>query len=222
MTKLAATATIVVLGIAVASGGAGVSASGQSAACAPATSIEAIVDDSGSMGDADPYNLRITALDILIDAPGNAPRTLGALEFGSTATTLFKPQLIGTSRGAMKAVLDARIDYANLFTDYNAAFSLAKTENPGAGARIFITDGGHDIGAYLKGHRGGPPTYVLGIGIGAPGTSSSSNQLQQIATDTGGKYYTAVTPASLPGVMNDVQAKLTCTGAPARSSRPHA
>jgi hypothetical protein len=218
VTKLAATATIVVLGIAVASSGADVSASALgSAACAPATSIEAIVDDSGSMGDADPDNLRVTALDILIDAPANASLTLGALEFGSTASTLFKPQTIGSSAGAMKAVLADRIDYADLFTNYNAAFSLAKTENPGAGARIFLTDGGHDVGAYLKGHRGGPPTYVLGIGIGAPGTDSNANQLQQIATDTGGTYYTAVTSASLPGVMNDIQAKLSCTGAPARS-----
>jgi hypothetical protein len=213
MTKLAAPASIVVLGIAVvASAGAGVSASARlSAACTPATNIEAIVDDSGSMGDTDPNNLRVTALDILIDAAANTTRTLGALEFGSTASTVFKPQLIGTSRGAMKAVLNARIDYENLFTNYNAAFALAKTENPGAGARIFLTDGGHDIGVYLKGHRGGPPTYVLGIGIGPPGSSSSANQLQQIATETGGKYYTDVTPSSLPSVMNDVQAKLTCT-----------
>lgn len=181
-----------------------------------------MIDDSGSMGDVDPDNLRVTALDILIDAPANAARTLGALEFGSTASTLFTPQMIGTAGPAMKAVLDARIDYANLFTNYNAAFALAKTKNPGAGARIFVTDGGHDIGAYLNGHRGGPPTYVIGIGIGPPGSDSNANRLQQIATETGGTYYTAVTSASLPGVMSDIQAKLSCTGAPARSSRPHA
>jgi hypothetical protein len=223
VTKLAATATIVVLGIALASAGAGVSAlPGRSAACVPAASIEAIVDDSGSMGDADPDNLRVTALYELIDTTANATRTLGALEFGSTASVLFAPQTIGSAGPAMKAVLDARIDYANLFTNYNAAFSLAKKENPGAGAWIFLTDGGHDIGTYRKGHLGGPPTYVIGLGIGPPGANSNANRLQQIATDTGGKYYTAVDSASLPGVMSDIQAKLSCTAAPARDSRPHA
>jgi hypothetical protein len=119
--------------------------------------------------------------------------------------------VIGASGGAMKAALDSRIDYANLFTNYNAAFTLAKKENPGADARIFLTDGGHDVGTYLKGHKGGPPTYVIGIGIGPPGANSDANRLQQIATDTGGKYYTSVDAGSLPGVVNDLQAKLSCS-----------
>lgn len=207
MGKLVAVAALAL----VAALGARVEAPSRSAACVPATSVEAIVDDSGSMGDADPDRLRVQALDQLIDAPGNAARTLGAIEFGSSAYAVFHPQTIATAGPAMKAALDTRIDYADLFTDYNRAFPLARTENPGAGARIFLTDGGHDVGRYLDGHRGGPPTYVLGIGIGPPGADADANRLQKIATDTGGAYYPSVDAASLPGVVADLDAKLACS-----------
>jgi hypothetical protein len=198
-----------VLGVAVVSAGTGVSAR-YPAACTPATNVEAIVDDSGSMGDSDPERLRVAALDLLIDTPANATRTLGALEFGSRADAIFTPQPIGISGPAMKAAVNARIDYGDLFTDYNAAFAGARKAYAGAQAWIFLTDGGHDVAAYLNGHRGGPRTYVVGIGVGAPGANADANRLQRIATDTGGKYYASVDAASLPGVISDIDTKLAC------------
>ena len=33
-------------------------------------------------------------------------------------------------------------------TDYNAAFNTGRAANPGAQARIFLTDGGHNLGDY--------------------------------------------------------------------------
>src|SRR5207248_11171263 len=125
--------------IAIATAGTGASASYRSSgACTPATSIEAIVDDSGSMGESDPGFLRVSALFTLIDSPGNATRTLGAVEFGSTANAVFRPQPIALAGPSMKAALDARIDYADLFTNYNNAFPLARRENPTAGAWILL------------------------------------------------------------------------------------
>jgi hypothetical protein len=209
VTKLAAAATIVLFGLAPAA--AGVSASSRHAACAAATNIEAIVDDSGSMGDTDPTRLRVAVLEQLIDRPTSALKTFGAVEFGASAAPVFHPQLVATGGAAMKTALEARIAYDNLFTNYNAAFAAARADNPAANARIFLTDGGHDIGVYRKGHRGGPPTYVVGIGIGPPGANSDANRLQQIATDTGGKYYAGVDEASVPGVVNDLDARLNCT-----------
>jgi hypothetical protein len=50
------------------------------------------------------------------------------------------------------------LDNSSGGTDYNAAFDKTKTDPPGAGARIFLTDGGHNVGDYGDGHQGGPPT----------------------------------------------------------------
>ena len=190
------------------------------ATCVPATNIEAIIDDSGSMGYSDPDSNRAEALKILIGKSGNAKKTLGALEFGSedfstpptpAATTLFAPQLIGTGAAAMKAALDANLKADHLATDYNAAFALAKTDDPGATARIFLTDGGHNIGDYQNGHQGGPPTYVLGMGIGvASATDADATRLQQIANETGGIYYPNVDNGNVNSTMNQVDAALNC------------
>ena len=77
------------------------------AACTPRSNLEAIVDDSGSMSWNDPNNLRIRAMELLIDTQGNEKRTLGAVEFGTDATPLFGPGLIGQNAAAYKAALNA-------------------------------------------------------------------------------------------------------------------
>src|SRR5436190_19088980 len=128
------------------------------AACAKATNIEAIVDDSGSMSVTDPNRLRVQALDLLINAldPGT---TLGAIEFGSDlfgsqppADVVFTPQPVGPNAAAMKSALDTLIQSDNGSTDYNAAFATGRAANPSAQARIFLTDGAHNQGTYNNGH----------------------------------------------------------------------
>lgn len=191
------------------------------ASCVPANNIEAIIDDSGSMSFSDATGNRAEALKILISKSGNAKKTLGAIEFGSEdafsvppvpgATTMFAPQLIGSGGAAMGAALDANLKADHGSTDYNAAFAVAATDNPNATARIFITDGGHNNGDYLNGHAGGPPTYVLGMGIGAPSaTNTDAARLQQIATDTGGVYYPNVDSGNVSATVNQVDAALNC------------
>lgn len=189
--------------------------------CKPATNIEAIIDDSGSMSFTDASNNRTEAIKLLISKPGNAGKTLGAVQFGSdqsyltppvpAAVTLFKPQKIGPNVNPMKALLDSQILNDNGATDYNAAFALAKADNPSADAWIFITDGGHNEGEYMNGHVGGPTTYVLGMMIGAPSpTDVDANRLQQIATDNHGIYYPNVTNANIQATVNAVDAALNC------------
>jgi hypothetical protein len=190
------------------------------AACVPANNIEAIIDDSGSMSFSDPDANRAEAIKILISKSGNATKTLGALEFGSegfdtppepAATTMFAPQQIGAGAAAMNTALEAGLKADHGATDYNAAFALAATDNPGANARIFITDGGHNNGDYANGHAGGPPTYVLGMGIGpASATDTDAARLQQIASDTGGIYYPNVDSGNVNATMNQVDAALNC------------
>jgi hypothetical protein len=189
-----------------------------SAACAPATNIEAIVDDSISMEFTDANRLRVQAMNLLIDTLGKGT-TLGAVEFGSegfetpAADTVFPPQPVGPNGAAMRTALDQKIHADNGATDYNAAFAQSDADNPAANARIFLTDGGHDVGTYNEGHLlHKVPTYVIGFG----GISAGEDQarLQKIADDTGGQYFPLKDSAQLQSVMNTIEAALTCQTPP--------
>jgi hypothetical protein len=187
-----------------------------SAACTPKSNLEAIVDDSGSMSYNDPNNLRIRAMELLIDTQGNEKRTLGAVEFGTDATPLFGPGLIGQNAAAYKATLNSALIADGGGTDYNAAFAAAASHNPGATARIFLTDGEHNaFDPYANGHQGGPPTYVLGLGAGAPGGPSDA-LLKQIATDTGGLYRRADDASAMQAAMFDLNSAIACQAPPKR------
>jgi hypothetical protein len=199
--------------------GAGAHLAHASVACTPVPNIEAIIDDSGSMMITDPNRLRIAALDLLIETPGNEAITLGALEFGGaflpgeqSADTIFGPEPIGPNAQAMQAALSEKVHADNGLTDYNAAFAKAKEDDPAAKAWIFLTDGGHDIGEYNNGHRGGPPTYVVGFGSAISGPDGQ--RLQQIATETGGHYYPQTDSSNLQAVVNQIGVALTCQTPP--------
>ena len=189
--------------------------------CVPAQNIEAIIDDSGSMLGTDPDANRVAAIKLLASKPGNAKKTLGALEFGSgdswstpptpAAVTLFAPQTLGPNVASTDPLLTSNVKGDNAATDYNAAFALAKTDNPNANARIFITDGGHNADPYQNGHTPGPPTYVIGLDIGASSFDTEADQrLKQIAADTGGVYYPDVTKSTIQSVVNQIDAALNC------------
>jgi len=189
------------------------------ASCAPATDIEAIVDDSGSMAITDENKLRVQAMNLLI-ATLDPSTQLGAVEFGGSifsnepsADTVFGPEAVGANAKAMRAALAQKINADNGTTDYNAAFAQSDADNPGANARVFLTDGGHDVGAYNEGHLvHNVPTYVIGFGGIAAGEDQA--RLQKIADDTGGKYFPLKEASQLQAVMNDIGAALTCQTPP--------
>jgi hypothetical protein len=191
-----------------------------SAACTPATNIEAIVDDSISMEFTDAGRLRVQAMNLLIDTLGKST-FLGAVEFGSAgfennppaADTLFPPQPVGPNGNAMRTALDQKIHADNGATDYNGAFAQSDADNPNANARIFLTDGGHDVGTYNEAHLAHKaPTYVIGFGGIAAGEDQA--RLQKIAGDTGGRYFPLKDSAQLQSVMNTIEAALTCQTPP--------
>jgi von Willebrand factor type A domain len=189
------------------------------ATCTPVSNIEAIIDDSGSMSITDPDKLRVAALQLLIDTPGNEKVTLGAVEFGGSfdpsipsANTIFAPQPIGPNATAMKAALVARILADDGTTDYNAAFARAVADNPNANARIFLTDGAHNAGDFVNGHRGGPPTYVIGFSGATLGTDG--DRLRLIASETGGRAFLETEQSNLQSVMNEIGTTLTCQSPP--------
>jgi len=188
------------------------------AACTKATNIEAIIDDSGSMGFTDENRLRVQAMDLLINALPEQTQ-LGAVEFGSeffekpAADTLFPPEPVGANAATMKSALDAAIQADNGATDYNGAFAKADADNPTSQARIFLTDGGHDIGTYNNGHLTHKvPTYVIGFSQGIQDEDKA--RLNQIATDTGGKYFPETDSSLLQSVMNEISSDLSCQAPP--------
>jgi len=206
----------------------------QASGCVKATDIEAIVDDSGSMSITDESRLRVQAMNLLIDTLGPSTQ-LGAVEFGSgipeyipAADTVFPPEPVGPNASAMRTALDQKIQADNGATDYNGAFAQSDADNPAADARIFLTDGGHDVGAYNEGHLvHNVPTYVIGFGgIVLP---EDQARLKKIAADTGGTYYPLEDASQLQSVMNSIEAALTCQTPPvqftdllkAGQSKPH-
>jgi von Willebrand factor type A domain len=189
-----------------------------SAACTPKTNLEAIVDDSGSMSWNDPNDLRVRAMELLIDTQGNEKRTLGAVEFGTEAAALFGPGLIGQNAASYKAALNAALIEDGGGTDYNAALAAAGSHNPNATARIFLTDGEHTAAEpYANGHAGGPPVYVIGLGTGGPG-SPFDQLLERIATETGGLFRRADDASALQAAMFDVNSAIACQTPPKRFS----
>jgi hypothetical protein len=185
------------------------------AGCHAAQLVEVIIDDSGSMEDTDPARLRARAVSLLLAKPRNIGKALGAVEFGDLADELFPPQAIrdpatdttGQAKGLID-ILDKLVLADNGSTDYNAGFTAAASAAPKADARIFLTDGEHNAGEYRNGHRGGPPTYVVGLQIGRRG--EAAERLARIAKETKGKYFPNVTSEKLQPVFNAIDSKLNC------------
>ncbi len=197
-------------------------------ACVPATNIEAIIDDSGSMAVTDSSTLRVKGLKLLISTLP-ATTTLGAVEFGGNisfgeeipgynpppaADTVFAPEAVGPNAAAMGSALETKIMADNGVTDYNAAFAQSDHDNPGAQARIFLTDGGHNVGTFNNGHLTHKvPTYVIGFSA-ALGATEDKARLEAIASETGGGFYPLTDSSSIQSVMNSIGAAITCQTPP--------
>ena len=174
--------------------GAAPSAQASASACTPATNIEAIVDDSGSMAVTDPSTLRVKGLKLLINTL--SPRTtLGAIEFGGnffegtrhprpTPCSRPRPWARTPRRWPPRWKQDPGRQRRHRL---QRRVRAVRHGQPRRQARIFLTDGGHDIGTYNNGHLTHKvPTYVIGFssGVAAP---EDQARLQSIASDTGGR-----------------------------------
>lgn len=218
-----AVALLLLVGL-IAAPGAAASPLATASACKPASNIEAIIDDSGSMEITDPNKLRVQGMSLLIDDL-SASTQLGAVEFGSgleipgiisqpAANTVFPPEPVGPNAAGMLSSLEGAIKADNGATDYNAAFAKADADNPNSDARVFLTDGGHDVGTYNEAHLNHKvPTYVVGLGTAiAPGEDQA--RLKKIAKDTGGRYFPVKDTSELQAAMNNIGAALSCQTPP--------
>jgi hypothetical protein len=189
-------------------GGSATAATKSAGGCTPATNIEAIIDDSGSMDFTDPNKFRTTLLDAFASLQQNQGKTLGGIEFGDTADVLFAPATIPGVVPAMDASF-AMVNADNGSTDYNLAFATAKTANPNANGRIFLSDGGHNVGDYTNGHAS-PPIKTDTVGFGSVDTAL----LDKIATDTGGTPFNLSASSQVPAVAAGITADMNCKAPP--------
>jgi hypothetical protein len=175
--------------------------------CTPATNLEAIIDDSGSMNSTDPDRFRADLVDIL--ATFNPEKTMGAVQFGSDASVLFSPAPIGPNLGAIRGALNL-IQADDGGTDYEAGFTLANSQNPNANARIFLSDGAPNFDPDPNVWRSpNIRTYVVGFGTVDPAV------LAQIASDTGGPPPFNITNSSeLRTVAMILNARINCQADP--------
>jgi hypothetical protein len=185
------------------------------AGCRAATNVEVVIDDSGSMEDNDPEELRREATELVITKPRSEGKVIGVFEFGSAGSQIIAPTVIvprgepGSNKPELIEALGRAIAADNGGTNYNIGLKGAADDNPAAEARIFITDGAHNEGEYTDQHRGGPPTYVIGL-------SEESNRgafrrrLRRIASETGGRAFTGVTAQQLVAVVNRIDSRLNC------------
>ena len=204
---LAGTVSLAGLLVALSAGGSAAAAPhAQAAACQKSTNIEAIIDDSGSMDFTDPSKFRTTLLDAFAALQQNQGKTLGGVEFGDTADVLFAPATIPGVVPAMDASFGA-VNADNGSTDYNLAFSTAKAANPNADGRIFLSDGGHNVGPYTNGHVG---TKTDTVGFGSVDTAL----LDKIASDTGGRSFNLIDSSQVPAVAAAVTADMNCKKPP--------
>ena len=127
----------------------------------PAKSVEAIIDDSGSMSGTDPTKPRTGCQ--TPRACSTRTRRSAAVEFGTGADTLFGPCPIRGEPRAIRRRLSL-VDADNGGTDYDAGSSLANLENPKANARIFLSDGEPNLGSRPGSANPRIPTYVVGFG----------------------------------------------------------
>jgi len=197
--------------------------------CTPATNISAIIDDSGSMTLTDPGKLRSSMVEFIAGSGLMKGKTMSALEFGSAgspgpaAGVLVAPTQIGdagaqgTFTSALGVINGDGPAGGSVGTDYDAGFTLSNTSNPGANARLFLSDGAPNSGTYNPAGPSVNPvvkTFVVGLSV------SDATALNQIATATNGPpVFTASNTTfgqDLGITTGDVIASMNCKTPPPR------
>jgi hypothetical protein len=185
-------------------------------ALAPATGnldLEAIVDVSGSMNGADPKFRRKDAVNLLLDLSARNDK-LGAVGFDDDYNPIFDLTTITGDAVIknLKSLANQKIVNEG-GTNYNIGFSEAYKALTGPGVdpnrrkgAIFLTDGGHNSGAYNNGHLqfainpSGHTWPVCVVQLGTGFQPEDVARLKRIAQETGGQYVATPTDEQLTGL----------------------
>jgi hypothetical protein len=188
--------------------------------CIEATNVQNIIDDSGSMSGNDPIEGRRQLVEILADL--NRDMIFGGVEFGANAGQIFPPVVASggqaTYAGGL-AFINADGSGVNgdtgFSTDYNDGFAIGNAANPNANARMFLSDGDHNVGDYDNGHRNAPFVKTYVVGFGSPTISSEGQaRLNLIATETGGPFHVVNSSGDVLKVSLRLHAQFNCEEPP--------
>ncbi|HEY1511879.1 MAG TPA: vWA domain-containing protein [Solirubrobacteraceae bacterium] len=172
--------------------------------------VALVLDDSGSMVDNDPANLRGAAAGIGIDTLPDGSLVSGS-KFTDTATRLFDPtELSAANRPALKQAIAAGLQSSG-DTDYDAAFTEGQQQlvaMPGADKRavVFLSDGEPNFP-----YTADQPIDAAGIPIFAVGFGQvGAGELAGIARRSGGQAFSLRSAADAPSVFGRIVSTLNC------------
>ncbi len=175
---------------------------------ARAVDVALAIDSSASMRNTDPDNLRIDAARLFVDLAADNDQ-LAIVDFDHEAKVLEPLSVVANNRTALKSAID-RVDSSgetNIGGGMLAAFDqLAERGVPGHGkATVLLTDGVHNTGTdpteviplYVE---QGWPVYTVAL------TDFADEALmKEIASSTGGRYYSAPTSSALLDIYNRIK-----------------
>ncbi len=175
--------------------------------------IAFVADDSGSMAESDPDELRGRAISVGLDQLPDGS-VAGATSFDNVSRVLFAPSAVTpSSRPSLKAAADALS--ASGDTHYQDAFDGAKAQLDAMPATdrkavVFLSDGAptdEDFDSDRPIAAAGVPIFTIGFG------DADKAILADIAARSGGQTFNAASAGELQSIFAHVGAILTCAAA---------
>jgi hypothetical protein len=191
-------------------------ASTSSASCvAPSRlGIVFVTDDSGSMIESDPGNLRAQAIAVGLDQLPDGSIVSGTTFNEFSRETFGATTVDSTTRPGLKKAASVLFDEGG--TDYEEAFLGAQSELAGLSgadrkAVVFLSDGLPNYPEFTADQAiaaGGTPIYTIGLGV--TGIPESEAVLAGIAARSGGQFYSAAAAGQMQSIFAHIVAGLTC------------
>ncbi|AZK44995.1 vWA domain-containing protein [Paenibacillus lentus] len=174
--------------------------------------IVLIIDNSGSMMETDPDDLRYEAAKSFVDQMDSSKQV--AVIVFNDQPELIQPFVRVRDQGVkneVHAAIDA-LEATNFGTDIALALELGMEQIKGLDSArgamaILLSDGFSDVNTaeVLADYRGrGVVVNTVGLGLGRYGNSEGASLLKDIASQTGGRYYDEADAANLSVVFRHI------------------
>jgi hypothetical protein len=166
-----------------------------------------IIDSSGSMRQNDPNDFRKEAAKIFVDTARNDDQ-IAIVDFDGSAKVNWLLQPLTENRSEIKSAIDLVDSFGG--TNISLAMQvahhqLASSTQPFKKAAVLLTDG---VGTYNNEAQlyqdKGWPVYTVGLGY-----NTNPTLLEQIANQTGGKYFALTDPNQLKNVYFEIATQIS-------------
>ena len=173
------------------------------------------IDCSGSMSTNDPSGLRKTASKQFVDQLDSSRDTAGVVCWDTTIRSEYG---LTNDFTLLKSKIDlvGNFGNTNLTLGLDAAVNMLDTtgQDGSVKAIIFLTDGQQTTGTYSiyyvqQAASKGYSIYSIGLG-----SSVNTALLQQMASTTGGHYYSSPTNQNLQAIFNDILTTIVLNTSP--------